>query len=109
MRWSSHVSHISYSQVKSCESARVSAETVSGGSVVAVGMGGKDGIVIKKVGYAQRCRGLNYVRIVSPQFDSREGVLPSFRDQRIDRVRRVGVARRRCALRSCERLGGLLV
>ena len=46
------MSHISYSQVKSCGSARVSAETVSGGSVVAVGVGGKDRIVIKKVGYA---------------------------------------------------------
>ena len=46
------MSHIRYSQVKSCESARVSAETVSGGSVVAVGVGGKDRIVIKKVGYA---------------------------------------------------------
>ena len=46
------MSHIRYSQVKSCESARVSAETVSGGSVAAVGVGGKDRIVIKKVGYA---------------------------------------------------------
>ena len=43
---SSHVSHTRCSQVKSCESARVSAETVSGGSVVAVDVGRKDGIAV---------------------------------------------------------------
>jgi len=52
----SHVSHTVKSHkvqsVKSCESAGESAETVGGGSVVAVGVGGKDRIVIKKVGYA---------------------------------------------------------
>ena len=62
--------------------------------MVTVGVDGKDRIVVKKVGNAQRCRGLNYVRIVSPQFETRESVLPSFRDQWVDRVRRVGVARR---------------
>ena len=56
MRRLSHVSHTVKSHkvqsVKSCESAGESAETVGGGSVVAVGVGGKDRIVIKKVGYA---------------------------------------------------------
>ena len=64
--------------VKSCESAGESAETVGGESVVTVGVDGKDRIVVKKVGNAQRCRGLNYVRIVSPQIDSRESVLLPF-------------------------------
>ena len=52
----------------SCGSAGVSAATVSGGSVVAVGVDRESRIVVKKVGCAQRCRGLNCVRIVSPQF-----------------------------------------
>ena len=56
MRRSSHASHIDKSHkvqsVKSCESAGESAETVGGESVVTVGVGGKDRIVIKKVGYA---------------------------------------------------------
>ena len=84
MRRSNHASHIvmshrGCSQVKSCESARVSAETVSGGSVVAMGVDGKDGIVVRKDGYAKRCRGLNYVMIVSPQFDTRGSDLSYFR------------------------------
>ena len=54
--------------VKSCENAGESAETVGGESVATVGVGGKDRIVIKEVGYAQRCRGLTCVRIVSPKF-----------------------------------------
>ena len=49
----------------------MSAETVSGGSVVAVGVDGKGGVVVKKVGYAQRCRGLSCVKIVSPQIEPR--------------------------------------
>ena len=49
-------------------SAGVSAATVSGESVVAVGVDRESRIVVKKVGCAQRCRGLNCVRIVSPQF-----------------------------------------
>ena len=56
MRRSSHASHIAKSHkvqsVKSCESAGESAKTVGGESVVTVGVGGKDRIVIKKVGYA---------------------------------------------------------
>jgi len=76
---SGHVSHTRCSQVKSCESARVSAETVSGGSVVAIGVDGKDGIVVRKDGYAKRCRGLNYVMIVSPQIYTRGSALSYFR------------------------------
>ena len=75
---SSHASHTRCSQVKSCESARVSAETVICGSVVVVGVDGKDGIVAGKDGYAKRCRGLSFVRIVSPQFVSRGGVFTFF-------------------------------
>ena len=53
----------------SCGSAGVPAATVSGESgVVAVGVDRESRIVVKKVGCAQRCRGLNCVRIVSPQF-----------------------------------------
>jgi len=83
VRRSGHASHIVKSHkvqsVKSCESAGESAETVGGESVVMVGVGGKDRIVIKKVGYAQRCRGLSCVRIVSPNPETREGTLLSFR------------------------------
>ena len=77
-----------------------------------VGVGGKDRIVIKKVGYAQRCRGLSCVRIVSPNPETREGTLLSFvvrLGQPVDRGQRVGVVRCRCAPRSPERLAGLLV
>ena len=82
---SSHASHTRCSRVKSCESARVSAETVICGSVVAVVVDGKDGIVAGKDGYAKRCRGLNFVRIVSPQIDSRGSALSLFRCQPVDR------------------------
>ena len=116
MRRSGHASHIVKSHkvqsVKSCESAGESAETVGGESVVMVGVGGKDRIVIKKVGYAQRCRGLSCVRIVSPKSNARGSDLSPFlfrRGQLVDRAQRVGVARCRCAPRSHERLGGLVV
>jgi len=116
VRRSGHASHIVKSHkvqsVKSCESAGESAETVGGESVVTVGVGGKDRIVIKKVGYAQRCRGLSCVRIVSPNPETREGTLLSFvvrLGQPVDRGQRVGVVRCRCAPRSPERLAGLLV
>ena len=93
---SSHASHTRCSQVKSCESARVSAETVSCGSVVAVGVDGKYGIVAGKDGYAKRCRGLNYVRIVSPHFDTRASALSHF--QLVSRpARRCCAARWRCS------------
>ena len=109
---SGHVSHTRCSQVKSCESARVSAETVSGGSVVAVDVGRKDGIVAGKVGCVQRGYGLKCVRIVSPNPETREGTLLSFvvrLGQPVDRGQRVGVVRCRCVPRSPERLAGLLV
>ena len=96
----------------SCGSARVSAETVSGGSVVAMGVDGKDGIVAGKVGCAQRGRGLKCVRIVSPNPETREGTLLPFvarRGQPVDHGQRVGMARRRCAPRSPERLVDLLL
>ena len=64
--------------VKSCESAGESAETVGGESEAAVGVDGKDRIVIKEVGYALRCRGLTCVRIVSPKFYARGGDLSPF-------------------------------
>ena len=51
---SSHASHTSCSQVKSCESARVSAETVSSGSVVAAGVDREDRIVVEKVACVRR-------------------------------------------------------
>jgi len=57
VRQSSHVSHmvtqgaVKSSHVKVRECLR---ETVSGGSVVVVGVDGKDRIVVKKVGCAQR-------------------------------------------------------
>ena len=54
------------------ECGRVSAATVSGESVVAVGVDREGRIVVKKVGCAQRCRGLNFVKIVSPQFLMRD-------------------------------------
>ena len=99
--------------VKSSESARVSAETVSGGSVVAVDVDGKDGIVAGKVGCAQRGRGLKCVRIVSPNPETREGTLLPFvstrRGQPVDHGQRVGLARSSCAPRSPERLVGLLL
>ena len=116
MRRSGHASHMVKSHkvqsVKSCESARVSAETVSGGSVVAVDVDGKDGIVAGKVGCAQRGRGLKCVRIVSPNPETREGTLLPFvtrRGQPVDHGQRVGIARRRCAPRSPERLVDLLL
>ena len=46
--------HTWCSQVRSCESAGVSATTVSSESVVAVGVDGKDRVVVQKVGRAQR-------------------------------------------------------
>ena len=93
---SSHASHTRCSQVKSCESARVSAETVSCGSVVAVGVDGKYGIVPGKDGYAKRCRGLSYVRIVSPHFDTRASNLSHL--QLASRpARRCCAARWRCS------------
>ena len=99
---SGHVSHTRCSQVKSCESARVSAETVSGGSVDAVDADGKDGIVAGKDGYAKWCRGLNCVRIVLPQSDARGSDLSQLVTRRVQPSRRVyhrvGVARRRCVL-----------
>ena len=49
-------------------SAGVSAATVSGESVVAVGVDRESRIVVKKVECAQWCPGLNCVKIVSPQF-----------------------------------------
>ena len=115
MRQSSHVSHmvtqgaVKSSHVRVRECLR---ETVSGGSVVAMGVDGKDGIVAGKVGCAQRGRGLKCVRIVSPNYETREGTLLSFvvrLGQPVDRGQRVGVARCRCAPRSPERLAGLLV
>ena len=42
----------------SCGSAGVSAATVCGESVVAVGVDRESRIVVKKVGCAKRCRGL---------------------------------------------------
>ena len=108
MRRSGHASHIVKSHkvqsVKSCEGAGESAETVGGESVVMVGVGGKDRIVIKKVGYAQRCRGLSCVRIVSPKSNARGSDLslnlsPVVSSRLSPRVyHRVGVARRRCVL-----------
>jgi hypothetical protein len=86
-----------------CESARVSAETLSGGSVVAVGVDREVRIVAVKVGCVQRVRGLKCVRIVSPSPETREGTLLFFvarRGQPVDRVQRVGVSRCRCAPRS---------
>ena len=58
------------------------------------------------------CRGLSYVRIVSPKFDANGSVLSPFlvrRGQLVDLGQRGGVARCRCAPLSHERLGGLLV
>ena len=58
------------------------------------------------------CHGLKHVRVVSPNVETRKGTLLPFvirRGQLVDRGQRVGVARRRCAPRSPERLGGLLV
>ena len=86
--------------------------TVSRGSVVAVGVGWKDRIVIKKVGYAKRCRGLSCVRIVSPRFERRVSAftfLSSVAASRSTVMQRVGNARRRRVRRSPERLGGLSV
>ena len=116
MRRSGHASHIVKSHkvqsVKSCESAGESAETVGGESVVMVGVGGKDRIVIRKVGYARRCRGLSCVRIVSPRSEPRVSAftfLSSVAASRSTVVQRVGSARRRRVRRSLERLGGLSV
>ena len=98
--------------VKSCENAGESAETVGGESVATVGVGGKDRIVIKKVGYAKRCRGLSCVRIVSPQIEPRGSAftfLSSVAASRSAVMRRVGSARCRSARRGPERLGGLSV
>jgi hypothetical protein len=58
------------------------------------------------------CYGLKYVRVVSPNPETREGTLLPFvigRGQPVDRGQRVGIARRRRAPRSPEHLGGLLV
>ena len=80
--------------------------------VYAVGVGGKDRIVIKKVGYAKRCRGLSCVRIVSPKFDPRVSAstfLSSIAVSRSTVLQRVGDARCRRVWRSLERLGGLSV
>ena len=58
------------------------------------------------------CHGLKYVRVVSPNAETREGTLLPFvirRGQPADRGQRVGIARRRRAPRSPEYLGGLLV
>ena len=58
------------------------------------------------------CHGLKYVRVVSPNVETREGTLLPFaicRGQLVDRGQRVGIARRRRAPRSPEHLGGLLV
>ena len=58
------------------------------------------------------CRGLKYVRVVSPNSETRGGTLLHFvirRGQPVDRGQRVGIARRRCAPRSPERLVDLLL
>ena len=81
----------------SCGSARVSAETVSGGSVVAMGVDGKDGIVAGKDGYAKCRRGLNCVRIVLPQSDARGSDLSQLVTRRVQPAITTGVSsRRRC-------------
>jgi hypothetical protein len=105
VRRSGHASHIVKSHkvqsVKSCESAGESAETVGGESVVMVGVGGKDRIVIKKVGYAQRCRGLSCVRIVSPKSNARGSDLSPF-SLSSRPAGRPCAARRRCPVPLCS-------
>ena len=86
---------------KSCENAGESAETVGGESVATVGVGGKDRIVIKEVGYAQRCRGLSCVRIESPKFYARGGGLSPF--SLLSRpAGRPCASRRRCPVPLCS-------
>jgi len=100
-----HVTSHRVQSVKSCESAGESAETVGGESVVMVGVGGKDRIVIKKVGYAQRCRGLSCVRIVSPKFHARGGDLSPVSLSSLLSSRPAGrpcAARRRCPVPLCS-------